>query len=148
MKTIFVTFLLVLGVSVTRASVENADWGRSECTSRGGQVLTLALDFAQARQIEVCQFNQSIIELDTFDRSRFNPFGGPQANRAYRETRNFDFNACQRFYGSVVRGLEIKTSRLVNVCEFPDHSWIGADTLSDGVSSPWNRELNNALGIF
>lgn len=132
------------GISATA----NIDWGRSVCKNSHGQVSEIQLQLASVLKIEVCFLGQALIELDTLDKSRFNSFDGPEANRAYRESKNYDSNACERKFGRNRRGQDIKTSRIYNICEFADRSWIGTDTLQDGVASPWNRELNAALGIF
>ncbi len=144
MKKIFLPLLLLSGLSATA----NTDWGRSLCQSNGGQVSQIRLQFSATPTIEVCHLGQALIELNTLDISRFNSFGGPEANRAYRETKNYDFNACQRKFGRNIRGQDLVNTRIYNICEFNDRSWIGTDTLTNGVASPWNRELNNALGIF
>lgn len=130
------------------AANANPIWGRSICENNHGQVAELQMQLSSSLKIEVCLLGQALIELDTLDKSRFNSFGGPEANRAYRESRMYDFSACEKKFGRSRRGQDTKTSRIYNVCEFSDRSWIGSDTLKDGVTSPWNRELNTVLGIF
>lgn len=144
MKKYILILIFATGVSATA----NSNWGRTICENNHGQVTEFDMQLSLVLKIEICLLGQSLIELDTLDKARFNSFGGPEANRAYRETRIYDFAACEKNYGRVRRGKDKQTARIYNICEFADRSWIGSDTLKDGMTSPWNRELNQALGIF
>lgn len=144
MKKIILLVMTVSGISAPA----DVNWGRAVCEKNHGQVVELQMQHSQILKIEVCFLGQAMMELDTLDRSRFNSFGGPEANRAYRESNMSDFSACERKLGRNRRGKDLKTSRVYNICEFSDRSWIGTDTLKDGVHSNWNRELNRVLGIF
>ena len=141
-------YIISLFLLSSTFATANTDWGRSLCLSSGGQVSEIRLQFSSIQKIEVCYLGQALIELNTLDMSRFNPFGGPEANRAYREARDYDFNTCQKRFGKNIRGQDLKKTRIYNICEFGDRSWIGTDTLTNGFTSPWNRELNTALGIY
>lgn len=144
MKKIISALIVLSGISATA----NVDWGRQVCESNHGVVKEINLQFSLLQKIEVCYLGQAIIDLNTLDLGRMNSFGGPEANRVYRQTRNHDYNVCEKNFGRSRRGQEAEGTRIYNICEFSDRSYIGTDTLTDGVSSPWNRELNSALGIF
>lgn len=139
---ILLTIFLALNVKA------NSDWGREVCLSSGGQVSEIQLQRSAVTKIEICSLGQALIELNTLDYSRMNPYGGPEANRAYRNTRDYDFGSCIRNFGKNLRGQDTKTNRIYNICEFSDRSWIGTDTLTNGFTSPWNHQLNQVLGIY
>lgn len=144
MKTILFSLLVAASLNVNASN----NWGTQHCLRNHGEVLTLDMQWSQFKKIQVCKLGfRSVIEINTLDRSYLNDYG-PHANQAYRQTPYSDFQACQRFGGRRSRGVDPQSKLIYNVCEFSDRSAIGEDTLSDGYTSGWNRELNRALGIL
>ncbi len=117
------------------------------CRQAGGKVKTLIIQNAKPTQQNFCYFDSAGMEVETFSLSQFMGYGGPDANKAYRDTPQADFMACEKRGGKKYFARD-EAGFQNDVCIFFDHSAIDQRTLESGMSSVWNQKLNDALGIF
>lgn len=128
------------------------NYEQQNCLNNGGHIVLVKARAPRPVIFEFCYFWAEYGGMTTraLLQGRGNSFGGPDANRAYRNSVNFDFSACQRNGGTSYNGerkLNDATAS-VRICGFWDGSAMDDRTLDEGVNSPWNRDLNRALGIF
>lgn len=117
------------------------------CRQAGGKVKTLIVQVAKPSQQIFCYFDDAGMEVETFSLSQFMGYGGPDANKAYRDTPHADFMACEKRGGKKYFARdEVGFQR--DICIFFDRSAIDERTLESGMTSVWNQKLNDALGIF
>lgn len=119
----------------------------TNCIRSGGKVKTLNIQMTKPSQQKFCYFDSAGMEVETFSLSQFMSSGGPDANKAYRDTPQADYMACEKRGGKKYFARD-EAGFQSDVCIFFDRSAIDERTLESGMSSPWNQKLNDALGIF
>jgi putative hemolysin len=149
MKTTIAGIGLLLALNVVAAErALDSGWEQQNCLTQGGEVVTLTSNISNPGSFEFCYFfGGQGIDIRTLYEGSMNPYGGPDANRAYRRTLQNDFSACMRNGGTSYTA-DRSDGGFTRICIFWDGSAIDEQTLTYGVHSPWNRDLNRALGIF
>ncbi len=151
--TILISFLFFSSASSADSELPSQfNYEQQNCLNNGGHIVLVKARTPRPVIFEFCYFWAEYGGMTTraLAQGRGNSFGGPDANRAYRNTANPTFSACQQNAGTVYNG-ERKLNDVVGsvrICAFWDGSAIDDRTLEDGMNSLWNRDLNRALGIF
>jgi hypothetical protein len=147
MKKSFLVFSILLGSLLTGAKTLETNVDQRNCLREGGELRALSWTRPKAGTQEFCYFfGDQGMDSRSLRLGKFNTMG-PEANRVYRATLDYTVEACIRSHGQPVLATDQDFKNLL-ICRFWDGSAIDHRTLENGVRSPWNRELNRALGIF
>ena len=151
----FLVFTLIFSlafISSTSFADSQLNYEQQNCLNNGVHIVLVKARAPRPVTFEFCYFWAEYGGMTTraLAQGRGNYYGGPDANRAYRNSISSTFSACQRNAGTIYdgeRNLNGTTAR-VRICGFWDGSAIDSRTLNEGMNSLWNRDLNRALGIF
>jgi len=149
MKKVLCLFLILICTTSSSWARPGSAIEIANCKKFGGEIISLQLPYPQlyprARSKDFCYFDiRQGMDARTLYVSRYDNVG-PMANEAYHKMQIPNSDACQLTGGQKVTGLNNSSS--YEICLYWDDSAIDNLTLTHGMSSSWNQEINRALGF-